>query len=72
MTPLTSCYTSGIVYSYTKALANVVRPSGTSEQFAIRLNGIRLCTGLNYASFYALLFSVMLLVEAYLLFQKLC
>ena len=55
-----------------KALANVVRYSGTSAQFAIRLNGIRLCAGLNYASFCALLFSIMLLVEAYLLFQKLC
>ena len=30
-----------------KALANVVRPSGTCTQFAIRLNGPRLCAGIN-------------------------
>ena len=52
---------------------NVVRPSDTSAQFAIRLNGIILCAVLNYISFcayYSRLY--MLLIKTYLLFQKLC
>ena len=41
---------SGIVYSVFQKGSNVVRPSGTSAKFAIRLNEFRLCAGLNYAT----------------------
>ena len=50
-----------------EALNNVIRPSGISAQFTIRLNGIKLCAGLNYASFCTVLFSIMQLCRSLLI-----